>query len=143
MGKEYNETSQAVQAHLSIIQSVIQRMASNSAASKTYCITLVSAVLVIVADKGKPDYALLAVIPILLFLVLDAYYLALEKAFRNSYNAFIKKLHESTITMSDLFVVTPEGNFIKLFIKSFFSFSICAFYLSLLLLVWVAKTVLL
>ncbi|MGN2393596.1 hypothetical protein ACTFO6_19145, partial [Pelomicrobium sp. G1] len=75
-----------MQAHPSIAQAVIQRMASNSASCKAWCITLVAAILVIVADKGKPKYALIAVIPTVLFLVLDAYYLALERCFRVSYN---------------------------------------------------------
>lgn len=50
----HKENSQAIQTHLEITQSVIQRMAVNSASCKTWCITLVSAILVIVADKGKP-----------------------------------------------------------------------------------------
>ena len=94
---EYGENSQAVQAHLSITQSVIQRMASNSTSCKTWCITLVSAILVVVADKGKPRYALIAVIPTVLFLVLDCYYLALERMFRRSYNSFIDKLHQGEV----------------------------------------------
>jgi len=42
----------------------------------------VSAVLVIVADKGKPDFAWIALLPFILFLSLDVYYLTLEIAFR-------------------------------------------------------------
>src|SRR6266571_4395954 len=33
-------------------------MATNSASSKTWCVTLVFAVVVIIADKGKPDFRL-------------------------------------------------------------------------------------
>jgi hypothetical protein len=44
----------------------------------------VSAILVIAADKGKPQYTLIGVIPTFLFLVLDTYYLSLEKRFRGS-----------------------------------------------------------
>jgi hypothetical protein len=80
---EFKENSQAVQAHLGISQAIIQRMAANSASCKTWCITLVSAILVIVADKCKSQYALIAIVPIILFLVLDTYYLALERMFRN------------------------------------------------------------
>ena|SRR3989338_243886 len=58
----FKENSQAVQSHLTILQAVIQRMANNSSSSKAWCITLVSAILVIVADKGKPQYAWIAVI---------------------------------------------------------------------------------
>src|SRR2546426_12383360 len=100
--RSYAEDSPAVQAHLSIAQSVIQRMATNSASSKAWCITLVSAILVIVANKDKPDYTWLAAIPTFLFLALDAYYLSLERGFRNSYNTFVGRLH-------NFFIVAPEG----------------------------------
>lgn len=141
MNNEFKENSQAVQAHLGITQSVIQRMASNSASCKAWCIALVSAILVIVADKGRPDYALIALIPLILFFVLDAYYLALEKAFRNSYNEFIEKLHHKSIKSSDLYAVSPKGSLFCAFIKSLSSFSIWPFYLTLIVMIWIAKTI--
>src|ERR1044071_1280932 len=88
-----NETSPSVQAHLGIIQNVIQRMGGNSTACKTWCITIVAGLLIVIADKNKPHLALLALLPTLLFLGLDIFYLALEKGFRNSYNDFIRKVH--------------------------------------------------
>jgi hypothetical protein len=106
-GPDFKENSQAVQAHLEITQSIIQRMASNSSSCKAWCITLVSAILVVIADKAKPQYTIIAAIPTFLFLILDAYYLALEKRFRNSYNSFIEKLHLSKIVAADLYVVSP------------------------------------
>jgi len=142
MGNEsFKENSQAVQAHLGILQAVIQRMAANSASSKAWCITLVSAILVIVADKGKPQYVWIALIPTLLFLFLDAYYLALEKGFRNSYNGFIDKLHYGKLTSSDLFAVVPSGGQLKLLAASLFSFSVWPFYLTLLIMLFVAKKI--
>lgn len=127
----YGEESSAVQAHLGIAQAVIQRMASNSASCKAWCITLVAAILVIVADKGKPTYALIAAIPTLLFLVLDTYYLALERCFRNSYNEFIYKVHGGRIVAADLYAVTPTGSLPKVFAQSLRSFSIWPFYVTL------------
>lgn len=138
---EYGENSQAVQTHLEITQSVIQRMASNSASCKAWCITLVSAILVVVADKGKPQYALIAVIPSVLFLVLDSYYLALERMFRESYNSFIEKLYRGTVIASDLYIVSPRGSLVKCFFASLLSFSIWLFYLTLLAMIWIAKVV--
>lgn len=131
----------AVQSHLTIAQSIIQRMASNSASCKAWCITLVSAILVIVTGKEniQAKYTLIAMIPTLLFLVLDTYYLALEKMFRNSYNSFIEKLHKNQITPSDLYVVSPTGNIFKSFFCSLKSFSIWPFYLMLFLMIWIAK----
>ena len=128
-------SSQAVQAHLGIMQGVIQRMATNSASSKGWCITLVAALLVVVADKGKPQLALIALIPTLLFLALDAYYLALEKAFRQSYNHFIEKLHSSKLSASDLYVVEPEGNLARLAFRAIRSFSIWPLYATLLVMI--------
>lgn len=140
---EFRENSQAVQAHLSITQAVIQRMAANSASCKAWCITLVSAILVIVADKGKPHYALIGIIPTLLFLVLDSYYLALEKMVRQSYNNFIEKLHKGELSASDLYAVVPSGSMFEAFRASLRSFAIWPFYLTLFAMIWIVKMVVL
>ena len=140
---QFRENSQAVQAHLSITQSVIQRMASNSSSCKAWCITLVSAILVVIADKGNQQYALIAVIPTVLFLFLDAYYLALERMFRQSYNNFIDKLHRGEVTACDLYVVVPSGSLRRAMFSSIASFSIWPFYWTLLVMIWLAKIVLL
>jgi len=134
-----SEASPSVQTHLGILQGVIERMASNSTSSKAWCITIVSAVLVIVADKGKPDFAFIAFIPTFLFLSLDAYYLAMEKGFRNSYNAFVKKLHEGELMPEDLYSVKPVGNQSKLQIEALKSFSVWGFYIVLGLLIALSR----
>lgn len=100
--------SPSVQSYLAILQSVISRMASNSAACKTWCITLVSAIVVVIADKGKPNYVWISVVPIALFLLLDSYYLFLERQFRGVYNDFIRKLHFGNATVDDVFFVAPR-----------------------------------
>lgn len=138
---EFKENSQAVQAHLNITQSVIQRMAANSSSCKAWCITLVSAILVIVADKGKPQYTLIAIIPTMLFLILDTYYLSLEKMFRQSYNFFIEKLHSGKVVASDLYAVAPSGHMLKTYFSSLCSFSIWPFYTTLLGMIWLVKAI--
>jgi hypothetical protein len=138
---DVNSDAASIQTHLGIIQNVIQRMASNSSASKAWCVTLVSAVLVIVADKGKPDYAYIALLPAFVFAALDAYYLALEKAFINSYNDFISKLHNKTLTEKDLYSVAPKGNMSRLQWMSLKSFSVWGFYLSLIVLIFITKSI--
>lgn len=132
---------QAVQTHLQITQSVIQRMASNSASSKAWCIALVSAILVIVATTGEPQYTLIAIIPTMLFLILDTYYLTLEKMFIQSYNSFIGKLHTGKVTTSDLYIVSPSGSMLRGFFASLISFSIWPFYLTLLVMTFVTKSI--
>ena len=77
--------SSAVQKHIEITQDVITRMAENSRACKIWCVTLVAAVLVLVARTGEPRHALIALAPAVVLYVLDAYYLSLERGFRRSY----------------------------------------------------------
>ena len=123
-----NENSPAVQTHLNLMQGVIQRMAENSRACKVWCVTLVAAILVLVARTGEPQHALIALVPTLLFLVLDAYYLALERAFRDSYNAFVGQLHRGELAPSDVFRVAPVGMGLALVGRCLGSVSIWLFY---------------
>ena len=136
---ELNELSPSVQVHLGILQGVINRMSSNSNSSKAWCVTLVSALLVVVADKNKPDYALIAIIPTLLFFALDVYYLVLEKGFRDSYNDFVHKVHNKTLNIEDLFSVKPTGNMCEHISKSICSYSVWGFYLPLIILIIVTR----
>lgn len=137
------QNSQAVQSHLTILQSVIQRMSANSTSCKTWCITLVSAILIVVADKDKSQYAWLAAFPTTLFFLLDAYYLSLERGFRNAYNAFIEKLHGQDLRCEHLFVVTPRGGRLCLFFESICSLSVWPFYVALVVMIYMAKELIL
>lgn len=143
VGSTLTEHSPSVQAHLSILQSVIQRMATNSSSCKAWCITIVSAILVVVADKGKPNFAFIALLPTILFLFLDAYYLALEKAFRASYNDFVRKVHTGTASTTDLYAVAPKGNMSHHQVTAMKSFSIWGFYIALFVLIELARSIVL
>ena len=107
--RDLDVDSPAIQTHLNIVQGVIQRMAENSRSCKLWCVTLVAATLVLVARTGEPQHSLIALAPTMLFLVLDSYYLALERAFRNSYNAFVGDLHRGELAQSAVFRVAPTG----------------------------------
>ena len=120
--------STAVQKHLEIVQDVITRMADNSRSCKVWCVTLVAAVLILVARTGEPQHALIALIPTLLLLVLDAYYLALERAFRNSYNDFVRRLHRGELAQQDVYSVRPTGMGLSLVVVCLRSVSIWLFY---------------
>ena len=136
---EYDANSEAVRTHLTILQDVIRRMAGNSASCKNWCIVLVAAILVLVARTAAPAYALLALIPAVLFLFLDAYYLALEQAFRRSYESFVDRLHAGAVTLADLYVVKPGRPIGRQMMVSLRSTSVWPFYVALavaILLVW-------
>ena len=134
-----DHNSPAVQKHVEVMQGVIERMAVNSRSCKLWCVTLVSAVLVLVARAGEPEYALIALVPAVLFLILDTYYMALERAFRDSYKAFVDKLHGGSLEAKDVFRVRPAGSAVEHFVASLKSFSIWPFYpvlLGMILMVW-------
>lgn len=71
--------SSAVQSYLGILQDIISRMANNSSNCKTWCITIVSAILVVIVDKKQPSYIWIAIVPIFLFFFLGFLLLSSRK----------------------------------------------------------------
>ena len=124
-----DEESSAVQKHLEITQGVINQMSENSRSCKIWCVTLVSAILVLVARIGQPDHMLIALAPAVLFYVLDAYYLSLERGFRRSYDNFVRRIHQRQATTSELYTVAPDGSIPRGTLWAMFkSFSVPPFY---------------
>lgn len=72
--------------HLDIIQSVIQRMASNSFALKGWAVTLVAGIFALSSKDADKMYFLIAYVPVLVFWGLDTYYLRQERLYRALYN---------------------------------------------------------
>jgi hypothetical protein len=139
-----NLDSPSVQSYLAILQSVINRMAANSGACKTWCIGLVSAILIVAADKKRPELALVALLPVCLFAFLDAYYLALEKRFRASYVQFIGNVHSGAARTEDLFVIDPRFGIRRMSfdtLNAVGSMAIWPFYLLLLAMMFVVRLV--
>ena len=127
---QLSHESPSVQKHLEIMQGVINRMAENSRSCKLWCVTLVAATLVLVARTGEPQHALIALVPTLLFLFLDSYYLALERAFIGSQNSFVRKLHRGELESAAIYRVIPTGMGWRLVGRCLFgSVSIWPFYL--------------
>lgn len=131
--------SQAILKHIDMYQGIINRMAANSLECKKWAIGLVSAILVLVAEKGVTQAAALTVVPAVLFWFLDAYYLALEKQFRAAYGTFIKNLHSGALQPSELYKVHTTGKLPQTFLDSLLSWAVWPFYLGMLGLVALAK----
>jgi hypothetical protein len=72
--------------HLEFIQGVINRMASNSFLFKGWSITIIAGISAFAAKGSSSALMLVPLISTLLFWSVDAYYLMLERAFRNLYN---------------------------------------------------------
>lgn len=78
--------------YVNLLNDAINRMASNSANAKSYLVAIVAALIAIqMPNKGNAYVILSALLPTLLFYLMDCYYLSLEKRFRNLQSAFINK----------------------------------------------------
>ena len=128
---EMHPDSPSVIAHINAMQAVIQRMSDNSRSCKLWCVTLVSATLVLIASMGNGTFAWLALIPVGALGFLDVYYLSLEQRFRNSYNEFVRKLHDGSLDQTEVFVIKPSGGPAKYVLKSTGSTSVWVFYLAM------------
>ncbi len=131
MTKQVTCDSSAALNYLDTLQSTIGRMASNSARCKTWCVTLVSAILVLVAKGYEQMIISIAFLPTALFMLLDSYYLALEGLFIRQYNSFASLLHEDRAKTVDLFVLRSYrgyGEISLATLKALGSFSVWPFY---------------
>ncbi len=122
--------SPAVHTYLNMLQGVINRMAGNSGACKTWAVTLVSALLVLVLDKGKQSAALIAMLPVVAFFVLDSYYLALERGFRDTYTEFVADLHAGKPVGYRVFVISSVSGWKRALgvVRALYSVSTLPFY---------------
>ncbi len=135
-----DEASPAVHKHLDIMQGVIGRMAAGSRSAKTWCVTVVAAILIVAARGDVPGCAILfALIPAAMFCTMDAYYLGLERGFRGAYDKFVGKLHAGTLTPGDLYVVNRDKTGWRLWLSAFLSFSVWGFYAAIAISIFLAQ----
>lgn len=113
--------------HLQLIQSIVNRMASNSFLLKGWCVTLLTALIALGIDK-HPKILVASILPILSFWYLDAFFLKTERAYRSLYNKMILK--DETVP---LFSLNPaHGGEQHTIWQSLFSQTLSVFYGGLL-----------
>jgi len=116
-----SEQSKVNEKHLDHIQAVITRHNSNSFMIKGWAITICTVVLTVAGTWKEPVIALVALVPVFVFWVLDSFYLANERCFVSLYSAAIngyvlkvknkdllKKEQEQTITQDKKEILEPE-----------------------------------
>ncbi len=98
--------------HLEMLQSVITRMANNSFLVKGWSVTLLSAILVLTAKDKIFAMGWIALIPIIIFWLLDGFFLRQERLFRKLYDKYrIQPQDSPTDFNMDTSIVAPEvGN---------------------------------
>ena len=89
--------------YLQMMQENITRMAGNSANAKTWLVTIVTGFFAIGCSIKDLDWwLLLAIIPIVVFWYIDAYYLSLERALRNREQIYINLMNSLESTGDNL-----------------------------------------
>ena len=73
--------------HLEMIQSIVSRMGSNSFMLKGWAVSLVVVVFALPKGDACKWVYLVILIPVVMFWILDSYYLTREHAYRNLYDA--------------------------------------------------------
>ncbi len=77
--------------HLEMIEGVIQRMGSNSFQLKGWAVTLVALVGGLAAQGTDKRFFLLALVPLISFWFLDAFYLRMERKYKILYELVARK----------------------------------------------------
>jgi Ca2+/Na+ antiporter len=116
--------------HLEFIQGVINRMASNLFFLRGWTITLIAALLALFVKGTNSDYIIyFLLVLVLVFWILDGYFLSQERLFRALYN-HVRKLDEKEIDFS---MNTSEHKKDKknTWVYAMFSSTLLVFYLPL------------
>jgi hypothetical protein len=116
--------------HLEFIQDSIERMASHSFSLKRWGVTIVTAIVTLGITEKNTNILLISVIPIVLFWILDGFYLFKERLYRRLYEK-VRKLTENEIDFemnTRKFIVGRNT-----WIRSIFSRTLTIFYFTLIL----------
>jgi len=139
MEKKYEST--IAQTHINTLQNIIARLSNYSMNCKTWAVTIVAALCVVIFDPKKIEYYYIIFAPILLFWLFDCYYLGLEKAFRHIYDEFLNNLKVETDICDDIHF-SLKGKRLSCFLKAMISPSTTVLYFALAFVVFLLYLVL-
>lgn len=112
----------AVETHVNMMQSIISRLAENSAKCKEWCFALVGALIVFILSRENNNQVGFEVVYYItgIFAILDAYYLGLERNMRSKYKKFIEKINKGEDISKNIFLpsgIDKETSLLKKFLK--------------------------
>lgn len=118
--------------HLKLIQNIITRMATNSFYLKGWTVTLVSAFIALIISSKNFMYLIVAIIPLIIFFILDGFYLRQEKLYRKLYDV-VRQKEEEEIDFS--METTPFKSEVDSWFITCFSRTLIPFYCGIILIV--------
>jgi len=116
--------------HLDYIQGLIERMSSHSFLLKRWGVTMVTAIIALGIKEKNTNIIFISFVPIIIFWVLDGFYLSKERLYRMLYEK-VRKITDSEIDFS-----LNTAEFVKgrnTWFRTFFSKTLIIFYLTLII----------
>lgn len=129
------KSDSSVIAYLTFLQDNITRMNSNSSNVKALVAVIYTIFVTILCAVDKINlYWYFGIIIIVLGVLLDSYYLGLEKMYRTKFNNFVNDLNNGNIDVKKIYDMKPKNTNIKSevlaeLLSSMFSFSVLGFYI--------------
>ena len=117
--------------HLEFVQNVITRMNTNSFQLKGWAITIVTALLALYASSTNVIYIFVAIVPVIVFWCLDAFYLKQERLYRKLYKDIVE---DNNIQRFDMNASKYEVCYCKVFWSKTIAGLYCTMAILLLLL---------
>lgn len=118
--------------NLEMVQQIITRMEANSFALKGWTVTLIAGIFTLSAKDSNNIFILITFVPIIVFLLLDSYYLQLQRKYRDLYNLILVTPNEN---ISFELTLICNGSKETSFLKCMLSATEFGFYFPLALLV--------
>ena len=128
----------AVAAYINLLQGIINRLANNSASCKTWCLTLVSALVSLAGATHVSGIVTFAIVPVVIFGFLDTMYLAQERAYRDLHARIVKAIRDGSYVLSNVYEASAPIEFRRV-CSALASWSIYPVYGGLILVYLIAR----
>lgn len=146
---ENNKTKdrESICTYIQILQDVITRMGTNSSNIKALIAVIYTIfVTVIIAVNKLKEYCWIGLIIAFIGILMDTYYLALERMYRKKYNKFLESVNENKIEEDKIFDMNPKGTDLKFevlaeMLECCKSFSVWGFYILFIIITIVLKVI--
>jgi hypothetical protein len=121
--------------HFDYLQAIITRMNTNSFMIKGWTVTIVSALLALAASTKNTLYLQIAYFPVLMFWILDSFYLTQERKFRILYQEATTDPSKVAAYSLKTDIVSVNKDKSTKYFNVFFSPTILPFYLLLVIII--------
>lgn len=124
----------SVICYINLLQNNIARMSNYSGIIKAaMCVIYTIIISILLTIEKLSQYWWIALLITLLGVVMDSYYLALEKIYVIKYNKFIRELNDNKIIIENIYDMNPKNTnlsceFLAMMLSSVKSFSVIGFY---------------